>query len=271
MGTEHLLLGLIREGAGTAAKALQTLGVDLHKVRSEIEQTLGRGTEPTTGTIEFTPRGKRVIMELAIEQARALSHNYVGTEHILLGLLREGECAAARLLETMGADLERVRDEVTRLLGNPVARPAPSRAAPTPSPAAGTYSQRAQRLLDAARDEARLRNHHGVGPAHLLLALLGEGSGIAYQALRNVGVDADQVRGEVGRALGRGEMPPGGEPALTPAGQRVATELAVEEARALGHAHVGSEHLLLGILRASEGDAARILRGRGRPLGAGAR
>jgi len=128
VGTEHLLLGLIREGTGIAAKALQNLGVDLDQVRSEIEKTLGRGTAPPTGDIQFTPRGKKVIMELAIEEARSLGHSYVGTEHLLLGLIREGECAAARLLENMGADLERVRREVTKLLGSPMQQPQPARA-----------------------------------------------------------------------------------------------------------------------------------------------
>ncbi len=119
VGTEHLLLGLIREGTGIAAKALQNLGVDLDQVRAEIEKTLGRGTTPPTGEIQYTPRGKKVIMELALDEARNLGHSYVGTEHLLLGLIREGECAAARLLENMGADLERVRREVTKMLGSP--------------------------------------------------------------------------------------------------------------------------------------------------------
>ncbi len=127
VGTEHLLLGLLRENQGIAAKALQNLGVDLDQVRQEIEKTLGRGTAPPSGEIQFTPRGKKVIMELAIDEARNLGHSYVGTEHLLLGLIREGECAAARLLENMGADLERVRREVTKLLGAPTQQPQPGR------------------------------------------------------------------------------------------------------------------------------------------------
>lgn len=128
VGTEHLLLGLIREGQGIAAKALQNLGIDLDQVRGEIEKTLGRGTAPPSGDVQFTPRGKKVIMELAIDEARNLGHSYVGTEHLLLGLIREGECAAARLLENMGADLERVRREVTKLLGSPMQQAQPARA-----------------------------------------------------------------------------------------------------------------------------------------------
>ncbi|MBX6377046.1 MAG: ATP-dependent Clp protease ATP-binding subunit [Clostridia bacterium] len=117
VGTEHLLLGLIREGTGIAAKALQNLGIDLEQVRSEVEKIIGRGNGPMGGEIGYTPRAKKVVMELALEEARNLGHNYVGTEHILLGLIREGEGVAARVLENMGADHEKVRREVLRLLG----------------------------------------------------------------------------------------------------------------------------------------------------------
>ncbi len=128
VGTEHLLLGLTREETGLAAKALQNLGISLEQVRAEIEKTLGRGTAAPTEDFQFTPRGKKVIMELAVEEARSLGHTYIGTEHLLLGLIREGECAAARLLENMGADLERVRREVIKLLGSPVPPAQPARA-----------------------------------------------------------------------------------------------------------------------------------------------
>lgn len=119
-GTEHLLLGLLREHEGFAARALRNLGVDLDQVRAEIEKLLGRGSAPPAGEMQFTPRGKKVIMDLAIEEARNLGHSYVGTEHLLLGLLREAECAAAHTLNNMGADLERTRQEVVKLLGTPM-------------------------------------------------------------------------------------------------------------------------------------------------------
>ncbi|HLS89246.1 MAG TPA: Clp protease N-terminal domain-containing protein, partial [Sphingobacteriaceae bacterium] len=117
VGTEHLLLGLIREGTGIAAKALQSLGINLDQVRGEVEKIIGRGNAPMTGEIGYTPRAKKVVMELAPEEARLLGHNYVGTEHILLGLIREGEGVAARVLENMGADLDKVRQQVIKLLG----------------------------------------------------------------------------------------------------------------------------------------------------------
>ncbi|BAD42115.1 ATP-dependent Clp protease ATP-binding subunit [Symbiobacterium thermophilum] len=117
VGTEHLLLGLIREGEGIAAKALQSLGIQLEQVRAEVEKMIGKGSASSRGEIGFTPRAKKVMVELAIEEARLLGHNYVGTEHILLGLIREGEGVAAQVLQNLGADLERVRNQVIHLLG----------------------------------------------------------------------------------------------------------------------------------------------------------
>ena len=125
VGTEHLLLGLIKEGEGIAAKALQSLGISLEQVRSEVEKMIGKGTTPTDGDIGFTPRAKKVMVELAIEEARLLGHNYVGTEHILLGLIREGEGVAAKALQNLGADLDRVRNQVIYLLGGNVHPQAP--------------------------------------------------------------------------------------------------------------------------------------------------
>jgi ATP-dependent Clp protease ATP-binding subunit ClpC len=117
LGTEHILLGLIREGEGVGATALQNLGLDLARVRQEAEKAVGRGGGALfLGQIPFTPRAKKVL-ELAVTEARNLGHNYIGTEHLLLGLIREGEGVAAQILINLGADLEKVRDEVVNLLG----------------------------------------------------------------------------------------------------------------------------------------------------------
>ncbi len=115
IGTEHILLGLVREGEGVAARVLSNLGVDLHKVRAAVEFIIGRGEKPPTGEIGLTPRAKRVI-ELSVDEARQLTHNYIGTEHLLLGLLREGEGVAAGVLESLGMNLDKVRSEVNRIL-----------------------------------------------------------------------------------------------------------------------------------------------------------
>ena len=119
IGTEHILLGLVREGEGVAAKVLASLGVDLEKVRSAVEYIIGRGEKATSGEIGLTPRAKRVI-ELAVDEARRLNHNYIGTEHLLLGLLREGEGMAAGVLESLGISLEKVRAETVRYLNQNV-------------------------------------------------------------------------------------------------------------------------------------------------------
>ncbi|MDI6823615.1 MAG: ATP-dependent Clp protease ATP-binding subunit [Bacillota bacterium] len=129
VGTEHLLLGLIREGQGIAAKALISLGVDLERVRQEVEKMIPRGQGAPQGDIGFTPRAKKVVLELAAEEARMLGHNYIGTEHILLGLLREGEGVAARVLDNLGADLDRVRSQVIHLLGGPMPAAPPGKPA----------------------------------------------------------------------------------------------------------------------------------------------
>ena len=115
IGTEHLLLGLVREGDGVAAKVLNNLGVELTKVRSAVEFIIGRGEKTPTGEIGLTPRAKKVI-ELAVEEARRLNHSYIGTEHLLLGLVREGEGIAFGVLESLGVSLERVRTETARIL-----------------------------------------------------------------------------------------------------------------------------------------------------------
>jgi ATP-dependent Clp protease ATP-binding subunit ClpC len=115
IGTEHILLGLIHEGEGVAAKALESLGISLEAVRQQVEEIIGQGQSAPTGHIPFTPRAKKVL-ELSLREALQLGHNYIGTEHILLGLIREGEGVAAQVLQKLGADLNRVRQQVIQLL-----------------------------------------------------------------------------------------------------------------------------------------------------------
>jgi ATP-dependent Clp protease ATP-binding subunit ClpC len=115
IGTEHILLGLIHEGEGVAAKALESLGISLEAVRQQVEEIIGQGQQAPSGHIPFTPRAKKVL-ELSLREALQLGHNYIGTEHILLGLIREGEGVAAQVLVKLGADLNRVRQQVIQLL-----------------------------------------------------------------------------------------------------------------------------------------------------------
>ena len=115
IGTEHLLLGLVREGEGVAAKVLQNLGLDLLGVRDAVDNIIGRGDRIVPGQIGLTPRAKKVV-ELAVDEARRMNHHYIGTEHLLLGLVREGEGIASGVLQSLGVELEHVRKETIRLL-----------------------------------------------------------------------------------------------------------------------------------------------------------
>jgi hypothetical protein len=125
VGTEHILLGLIHEGEGVAAKALESLGISLDAVRQQVEEIIGRGQQAPSGHIPFTPRAKKVL-ELSLRESKQLGHNYIGTEHILLGLVREGDGVAAQVLVRLGADLNRVRQQVVQLLaGRTAAEPGP--------------------------------------------------------------------------------------------------------------------------------------------------
>src|ERR687892_492040 len=117
IGTEHILLGLLHEGEGIAAQALGSLGVTLHVVRRQVEEIIGRGGSAPFGDIPFTPRAKKVL-ELSLREAMDLGHDHIRTEHVLLGLVREGEGVAAQVLVTLGADLPKVRDRVVQILSD---------------------------------------------------------------------------------------------------------------------------------------------------------
>jgi ATP-dependent Clp protease ATP-binding subunit ClpC len=148
IGTEHLLLGLVREGEGVAARVLENMNVELAKVRTAVEFIIGRGDRPVVGEVGLTPRAKRVI-ELAIDEARRLGHNYIGTEHLLLGLVREGEGIAAGVLESLGVNLDKVRHEVIRVLSqSSAAGPAQETKRTSKTP---TVDQLGINLTEAAR------------------------------------------------------------------------------------------------------------------------
>ena len=121
IGTEHILLGLLREEEGLAARVLESLDITVERVRAQVMRIVGSGEEVTSGQIPFTPRAKKVL-ELALREALSLGHNYIGTEHILLGLVRENEGVAARILLDFDADSEKIRNEVIRMLSGPGGR-----------------------------------------------------------------------------------------------------------------------------------------------------
>ncbi|WP_010540162.1 ATP-dependent Clp protease ATP-binding subunit [Dietzia alimentaria] len=162
IGTEHILLGLIHEGEGVAAKALESLGISLEAVRSQVEEIIGQGQQAPSGHIPFTPRAKKVL-ELSLREALQLGHNYIGTEHILLGLIREGEGVAAQVLVKLGADLTRVRQQVIQLLSGYQGKEAEATGAPagaggreSGTPSSSTVLDQFGRNLTQAAMEGKL-------------------------------------------------------------------------------------------------------------------
>ncbi|MEA4944907.1 MAG: ATP-dependent Clp protease ATP-binding subunit [Propionicimonas sp.] len=154
IGTEHLLLGLIHEGEGVAAKALESMGISLEAVREQVEEIIGQGQQAPTGHIPFTPRAKKVL-EYSMREALQINHPYIGTEHILLGLIREGEGVAAQVLIKLGADLNRVRNTVLQLLSGYQGKEAATAGAPDAGPAqsaATILDQFGRNLTQAARE-----------------------------------------------------------------------------------------------------------------------
>ena len=160
IGTEHILLGLIHEGEGVGAKALESLGISLEAVRAKVAETIGPAGSGPKGSPPFTPRAKKVL-ELALREALQLGHNYIGTEHMLLGLVREGEGVAAQVLVSLGADLTRVRQQVIQLLSGYQGR----EGATTAPGASSSESPAGSPLLDQfGRNLTQLAREHKLDP-----------------------------------------------------------------------------------------------------------
>ena len=208
IGVEHLLLGLVREGEGVAARVLDSLGVDLGKARSSVQAIVGRGDSTTSPSeITLSPRTKKVI-ELAIDEARKLGHSHVGTEHLLLGIVREGESIGAAVLESLGVGLNQARHQVIATLGQQHSGMGMAAAASAdigPSAGAGIGSSHpvpfvdrletsGRRALARAYWEAGRANDKEVAPHHLLLGLVTSGDVWTHRLLAELGVDlADLV------------------------------------------------------------------------------
>src|SRR6201992_64873 len=266
IGTEHILLGLIHEGEGVAAKSLESLGISLEGVRSQVEEIIGQGQQAPSGHIPFTPRAKKVL-ELSLREALQLGHNYIGTEHILLGLIREGDGVAAQVLVNLGADLNQVRQQVIQLLhgyrgerdpapltsGSVEAEYAANRGSTTER-----FTDRAQRVIVLAQEEARMLNHNYIGTEHILLGLLHAGEGLAAKALESLGISLEAVRQQVEEIIGQGQRAPSGHIPFRSRAKKV-LELSLREALQLGHNYIGTEHILLGLIREPDGVACQIL------------
>jgi ATP-dependent Clp protease ATP-binding subunit ClpA len=257
IGTEHLLLGLVREGEGVAAKVLSNLGVELYRVRNAVEFIIGRGDRIVLGEIGLTPRAKKVI-ELAVDEARRLNHHYIGTEHLLLGLVREGSGIAAGVLESLGVNLEKVRTQTIQVLSQSGAAQTMETAAISPP----SQTEAVKKVLSLAQEESQFYQHDYVGTEHLLLGLVREGDGVAAKVLSKLGAELEKVRSAVEFIVKRGEHTEADERVLTRRAMEVMAD-ATFEARRLKHDYVGTEHVLLGLVRSDESIAVAVLRSMG--------
>ena len=266
MGTEHLLLGLIHEGEGVAAKALEAMGIGLDAARQHVEEIIGLGQQTPSGHIPFTPRLKKVL-QLSFREALQLGHNYVGPEHLLLGLVREGDGVAAQVLVRLGADLNRVRQQVIQLLHGYVGT---QQAAAEPAAAEPARLSRARpgkalaEVVRLAAAEAVALGHRYVGTEHLLLGLLVAGdAGRDIRQLLDESVTAEAVRARIVDLVGQGAGE-GREPGLTFEAAD-ALDLAECEAVCAGESEVGPSHLLVAMAGADGGIARRVMLDLGLP------
>jgi ATP-dependent Clp protease ATP-binding subunit ClpC len=205
IGTEHLLLGLIREDEGMAVRALDGLGISRPAVREQVLELAGRGGQAGPGHIPFTPRAKKAL-ELSLREALQLGHNHIGTEHILLGLIREGEGVAAQVLTELGADLDRARAKVAELVP---AGPAETleRGGPVRTAVSGSVMAGIIRRLDAIAARLDAIEHH-LGLAGTGAARTGEAGGTHEAGRTGEAAGAGEPAGEAG---GEAAAPPGGE------------------------------------------------------------
>src|SRR5437867_8511002 len=257
IGTEHILLGLLREQEGVAAQVLMSLGIESYKVRSAVEFIIGRGDRMVMGEIGLTPRAKKVI-ELAVDEARRLNHHYIGTEHLLLGLVREGEGIAAGVLESLGVSLDKVRAQVIHVLSqsSSYTQHEARQATPTTPGAPSGYSPGARRAFALAQAEAGRLGHSYLGTGHLLLGLLADREGAAARALTGLGLVLKAARA----ALARATWP--ADEAETPVGLTTRLErvlvLAAAEARRRGAGAVDAGHLLWGLVAERDNVAVAV-------------
>jgi ATP-dependent Clp protease ATP-binding subunit ClpA len=263
IGTEHILLGLIREYDGVAGRVLNNMGVELPDVRARVEAAIGSSERIVRGEIGLTPRAKRII-ELAVDESRRLNHHYIGTEHLLLGLVRLGEGTAAEVLDSLGFSLEKVRAQVIEVLKSSSSRFSSSGHFAGHGEVADLFSwftEAGQRAQQYAQEEAQLLGHMHIGTEHLLLGLL-RTRGIASQVLGDLGMTLDEARAAV-EALsnhkGGNLWDKADEKSVTDE-TKGAIQAAVQEARDLGHTYIDTEHLLLGALRDGSGIIIDVLK-----------
>jgi len=266
--TEHILLGLIKEGRGVGAKVLKDLMGDTGELWEDIVglNIEGPGLKNNIslpGMPEQTQEAQNVI-NYAIESARALGHPYVGSEHLLLGLLREEEGIAAAALTDKGVNLDNAREGVINLVGalrdpKDYERDSTEKLKRRGTPFFRRFTDRARKVMVLANQEAHRFNHDFIGTEHILLGLIVEGRGTGAQVLRNMEVTLEQVRRAVEQIVKSGpDLCTRGKLPLMPRARKV-MECAAQEADALNHTYVGTEHLLLGLMCVEDGTGTQVL------------
>ncbi|MFH1372140.1 MAG: Clp protease N-terminal domain-containing protein [Planctomycetota bacterium] len=250
--TEHILLGLIKEGSGVGMTALKILNVDIKKLRLDVEKLMIRGPDIVkSDRLPHTPLAKKVV-EYAIEEVMSLKQEYLGTEHLLLGLLRETEGVAAKVMMNHNITYEKVRNGILVLLGeNTVARDK------------GTiqrFSDRARKILTLSNQEAQRFNHEYIDTEHILLGFIKEGSGVGMTILKYLNVDIKKLRLDVEKLMIKGtDIVEMGKLPLSDRAKKV-IEYAMEASKSLKQTYVGSEHLLLGLMYETKGSiSAQVL------------
>jgi ATP-dependent Clp protease ATP-binding subunit ClpC len=278
VGTEQILLGLIREQEGVAARVLERVGVSPGRVQDEIKRQMGKGEKPARKqpSRAWSAEARRVL-EIAVDEARELNPklglpNFVDTEHLLLGLLREPETMGVRILVALGVDVAQVRQETMEMLGASAesADVPPEQVRAQAHPADGEILQRftppAIRVVQYAKEEARRFRGNTVGSEHVLLGLIREQEGVAARVLERLGVSLGRAQNEIRRQMDMAENRAAGMPVSRTwsQGARRALEHALDEARELNPKlglpnFVDTEHLLLGLVRDTDSRAVRVL------------
>ncbi len=263
VSTEHLLLGLVRESDSVAAQVLEAIGVSLNRIRIEVEKQVPRGDARPSSDMTLTPRAKRVI-DLSYEEARGLGNNYIGTEHLLLGLLRERDGLAGRVLQKLGLEVEIVRPNVMRIQEaadqkrDTRADPAKPKQEPEPRAYAwDEYDETTKRAILLADEMAKAEGALQVTPYYLLKALLTFENSAALQALANLNIDPAKLDA----ALEENQVWAHGAPPiqLSPYARKIIDRTTVE-ADSLGQETVGSDSLLLGMVFGNSDGIGRIVR-----------
>ncbi|MBL9087268.1 MAG: AAA family ATPase [Planctomycetia bacterium] len=259
--TAHLLLGLIDEGSSVAATVLARMVGDLGTVERAVETALTPGPRATRPERFTLTAAAKKALDLALVEASDVGLTRIAPEHLLLGLVREGDGIAAKVLAELHVSLEALRGELLHALREEAPSPPPP---PASIPITGSvfdgFDRRARKVLGLALQEAQRFGHDFIGTEHLLLGLVKEGTGIAACVLRNLDIDPKTLREEIEKRGSTGTaMTIMGQRPFTPRAKKV-LGLALEEARNLGHVDIGTEHLLLALLREGEGTAAQVLR-----------